>query len=98
MEKDGSGDKSLQQWLKDIHLPECLSTQLEEMGASRVIHLLDLDEKDITLLKLKKLEMKRFNRALKTLHDCNIPSKVTPQAKDNQIARWQLLQERPVSW
>ena len=81
MEKGGKGEQSLQHWLKDIHLPECVSTQLEELGASRVTHLLDLDEEDVASLKLNTLEMKRFNRGLKILYRGGIPGKVTPQAK-----------------
>lgn len=41
--------------------------KLEDLGATKVSHLLDLDDEDVDSLELKKLEKKRWIKALASL-------------------------------
>tara|TARA_B100000686_G_C16792144_1_gene979476 strand:- start:1650 stop:2012 length:363 start_codon:yes stop_codon:yes gene_type:complete len=59
---------SLENWLKDIHLSKILNN-LIELGAEEVEDVLDLDDEDIAGLQLKKLQTKRFQRAITKLKE-----------------------------
>ena len=54
---------ALAQWLDNIHLSQLLPP-LTELGAEEVEDLCDLDEEDIAGLQMKKLQEKRFRRAV----------------------------------
>ena len=57
---------SLENWLKNIRLSKILKN-LVELGAEDVEDVVDLDDEDIASLQLKKLETKRFQRAITKL-------------------------------
>ena len=66
-EREGSSKKAaLEIWLKEKRLSRIFAS-LVDLGAEDTTDLLDLDDEDIAGLQLKKLEMKRFRRAIDEL-------------------------------
>ena len=56
----------MSEWLQAINLQDSLSA-LQDLGAARVIDLLELEDEDMASLKLKVLEARRLKNALQAL-------------------------------
>ncbi len=62
-------ESSLDNWVAENRLPAQLVQALVELGAEGVEDLVDLDDEDIASLNLKKLQVRRFTRAINALRE-----------------------------